>query len=91
MIQQELSETKDAKKSVFSDDNMPLSLAKISISSEIALKNLGTQIRWDYVFYIEYGGPLIIFPLLFLLGHREDYNEIQYLALFMAIIHYAKR
>lgn len=66
---------KDGKKSVFSDDSMPLNIAKIAASgSEISLKNLGTQIKWQSVFYIEYGGPLIIFPLLFLLGHREDYN-----------------
>lgn len=91
VIQQELSETMDGKKSVYSDDLMPLKLAKVANSTELALKNLGPQIRWNSVFYIEYAGPLIIFPLLFLLGHKEDYNEIQYLALAMAIIHYVKR
>lgn len=91
MIQQELSETRDGKKVVFSDDAMPLSVAKITSETEIAFKNLGTQIRWDYVFYIEYGGPLLIFPLLYLLGHKDDYNEIQTIALVMAIIHYVKR
>jgi very-long-chain enoyl-CoA reductase len=53
---------------------MPLSVAKITNDTELNLKNLGTQIRWDYVFYIEYAGPLLVFPLLFLLGKREDYN-----------------
>lgn len=91
VIQQELSETRDGKKVVFSDDAMPLSVAKITSETEIAFKNLGTQIRWDYVFYIEYGGPLLIFPLLYLLGHKDDYNEIQTIALVMAIIHYVKR
>ena len=70
---------------------MPLNVAKVTNTTELALKNLGTQIKWNYVFYIEYAGPLIIFPLLFLLGHKADYNEIQYLALVMAIIHYVKR
>lgn len=70
---------------------MPLRIAKISDSTEIAFKNLGPQIRWDYVFYIEYAGPLIIFPLLYLLGHKDQYNEIQVIALAMAIIHYVKR
>lgn len=91
VIQQELSETRDGKKVVFSDDAMPLSVAKITSETEIAFKNLGTQIRWDFVFYIEYGGPLLIFPLLYLLGHKDDYNEIQTIALVMAIIHYVKR
>ena len=81
----------DGKKSVYSDDLMPLNVAKVTNTTELALKNLGTQIKWNYVFYIEYAGPLIIFPLLFLLGHKADYNEIQYLALVMAIIHYVKR
>lgn len=70
---------------------MPLTLAKINNNTDTTLKNLGAQIRWNYVFYIEYAGPLFIFPLLFLLGHREDYNKIQYIALAMAIIHYVKR
>jgi very-long-chain enoyl-CoA reductase len=70
---------------------MPLNIANVTNETQINVKNLGPQIKWDYVFYIEYGGPLIIFPLLFLLGKREQYNEIQYLALFMAIIHYVKR
>jgi|JI61114BRNA_FD_contig_31_7456461_length_365_multi_2_in_0_out_0_1 very-long-chain enoyl-CoA reductase len=70
---------------------MPLNIAKVTNETQINIKNLGPQIKWDYVFYIEYGGPLIIFPLFFLLGKREQYNEIQYLALFMTIIHYVKR
>lgn len=91
VIQQQLSETVNGKKSVYSDDSMPLKIAKINSDTQVHLKNLGPQIRWDYVFYIEYGGPLIIFPLLYLLGHRSDYNEIQLLALFMGLIHFAKR
>ena len=52
---------------------------------------MGLQIRWDYVFYIEYGGPLIIFPLLYLIGSQENYTMVQHIALIMAIIHYLKR
>jgi very-long-chain enoyl-CoA reductase len=70
---------------------MPLHLAKITNQTDIALKNLGPQIRWSYLFYIEYAGPLLIFPLLFLLGDRQHYNEIQYIALIMGIIHFLKR
>lgn len=81
----------DGKKSVYGDDSMPLSVAKITNDTDLSLKNLGSQVKWHYVFYLEYAGPLIIFPLLFLLGHKEQYNEIQYIALAMAIIHYVKR
>lgn len=58
------------KKSIFNDDQMPLSVAKINNESKLSVKNLGKQIKWDYVFFVEYGGPLIIFPLLYLLGAR---------------------
>jgi len=53
---------------------MPLSVAQITNTSDLTLKNLGKQIKWTSVFYIEYGGPLIILPLLYLLGNREEYN-----------------
>lgn len=49
---------------------MPLKNAKVPEGGELTLKNLGKQIRWDYVFYIEYLGPLFIFPLFYLLGHK---------------------
>ena len=62
------------KKSVYSDDQMPLKVAQINENTPLVVKNLGAQIRWDYVFYIEYAGPLIIFPLLYLLGNKEEYN-----------------
>ena len=70
---------------------MPLSIANVASSNNLAVKNLGKQIKWDYVFFVEYGGPLFIFPILYLLGFREHYNEIQHVALMMAVLHYAKR
>lgn len=70
---------------------MPLQLAGISPATELSVKNLGPQIKWNYVFYIEYAGPILIFPLLYLLGKRDQYNEIQCLALIMTILHYLKR
>lgn len=70
-VQQELSVPLDEKrKSTFNDDQMPLSVAKINNESKLSVKNLGKQIKWDYVFFVEYGGPLLIFPLLYLLGAR---------------------
>ena len=70
---------------------MPLKVAQITENTVLNLKNLGPQIKWNSVFYIEYAGPLIILPLFFLLGKREEYNEIQVIALVMGIIHYVKR
>lgn len=70
---------------------MPLDVADIANANELAVKNLGKQIKWDYVFFVEYGGPMFIFPILYLLGFKEQYNEIQHIALIMAVLHYAKR
>lgn len=58
---------------------------------QLQVKNLGKQIQWDYVFFVEYGGPLVIFPLLFLMGDRERYGHVQIVALVMAVLHYLKR
>lgn len=70
VIQQELSQTVEGKKSAYGDDSMPLRIAKIGNETDLNLKNLGPQMKWHYVFYVEYAGPLIIFPLLFLLGYK---------------------
>ena len=69
-MQQEISTKVEGEKKVFSDDAMPLRVANITPATELNVKNLGPQIRWNYVFYIEYAGPLIIFPLLYLLGKK---------------------
>ena len=68
---------------------MPLKVAKLP--SELSMKNLGKQIRWEMVFYIEYLGPIIILPLFYILGKRESYTEIQNAALVMGVLHYLKR
>ena len=70
---------------------MPLKLSGLASGAELNVKNLGPQIKWNYVFYIEYAGPIIIFPIFYLLGNKEQYNEIQLIALVMAILHYLKR
>lgn len=69
-MQQELSSTINGLKHVYSDDNMPLNLTNMTSDTIINLKNLGPQIKWEYVFYLEYAGPLIIFPILYLLGDQ---------------------
>ena len=55
------------------------------------LKNLGPQVSWRTVFLTEYGGPLIIFPLLYILGNHKSYDFLQKVLFWMVIIHFAKR
>ena len=35
---------------------------------EITLKKLGAQIPYNWLFLVEYGGPIIIYPLIYYLG-----------------------
>ena len=55
------------------------------------MKNIGKQVKWDYVFYIDYLGPIIIIPAFYFLGKREAYSLIQPMAAIMGVSHYVKR
>lgn len=75
---------------MLTDNEMPLKYAKLP-TNNLNLKNLGKQIRWEMVFYIEYLGPIIILPLFYLLGRREAYTQIQTVGLILGVLHYIKR
>lgn len=89
-FQQELSYKVGEAKTVLSDNQIPLKFAKLP-TTELTMKNLGKQIRWEQVFYIEYFGPILILPLFYLLGKREAYTEVQLVALVLGVLHYVKR
>lgn len=68
-----------------------MSLAGIE-GKELNVKNLGKQISWRNVFFVEYAGPLLIFPILYLIGKRSHtYNSTQMIALDLAVLHFLKR
>ena len=90
VIQQELSYQNGESKIVLSDNEKSLKYIKFT-GNLLSLKNLGSQIKWKNVFYIEYLGPIIIFPLFYKFGKRELYTPIQTTALAMAVLHYLKR
>jgi very-long-chain enoyl-CoA reductase len=69
---------------------MPLKIAKLP-TNILAVKNLGKQIRWEMVFYIEYLGPILILPLFYLLGKKESYTNVQTVGLVLGVLHYLKR
>jgi len=59
-------------------------------------KDLGPQIGWDTVFYIEYAGPIVMTLALlmfrkFIYGKDPELTLNQKLGVFMVIVHYAKR
>lgn len=90
VIQQELSYKDGEVKHVLSDNEMPINIAKIT-DKKLVVKNLGKQIRWEMVFYIEYLGPILILPLFYFFGKKEAYTDVQTTALVLGILHYVKR
>lgn len=89
-LQQELSYKDGESKIVLTDNDKNLKFMKIP-DNVLSLKNLGRQIRWEHVFYIEYLGPIIILPLFYVLGKKELYTPVQTVALIMGLLHYLKR
>ena len=90
--QQLLSYTKvDRSKIILDDEDLPIKFLQLEEGSEISVKNIGKQIRWDYVFYLEYLGPIIIIPVFYFLGKRDKYTLIQPVAATMGVAHYIKR
>ncbi|KAH3910200.1 hypothetical protein HBI56_078660 [Parastagonospora nodorum] len=65
--------------------------------SAIDVKDLGPQISWQTVFIVEYLGPLLIHPLMYLARpilyntHGAPASSLQRLTLLMCVIHFAKR
>lgn len=90
MIQQELSYKDGDKKVVLTDNEKNLKFISVPEGC-LNMKNLGKQIRWEHVFYIEYLGPIIILPLFYILGKKDQYTDIQVVALVLGILHYLKR
>lgn len=86
-----LSLKQDNRKVTLGEDNMKVSEFSIRANDVVYVKNLGRQIRWDLVFYIEYLGPIIIVPAFYLLGKRQSYTWVQPVAAGMAIAHFLKR
>lgn len=62
----------------------------------VVFKDLGPQISWRLVFVIEYFGPLISFPVIFLLrnliwGVERDLSDLQKVAFGLFVLHFIKR
>ncbi|KAJ2577220.1 3-oxo-5a-steroid 4- dehydrogenase [Coemansia sp. RSA 1807] len=73
-------------------------LAKFDVSDgdTVYLKDLGPQIGWQTVFYIEYAGPIIIHYLIYnfsglFYSQVVEHSEVQRRAYFMIMAHFIKR
>ena len=93
LIQQRLEIVGSSEKKVVLDNTKNLShYSGHSVNNVInlKLKNLGFQINYRTFFYIEYAGPLVTFPLAYLLfaGRNDHFHQLITL---LVIVHFAKR
>lgn len=65
--------------------------------STIYVKDLGTQIGWQTVFIVEYLGPIIIHPLIYVLrpfiypSATKTASQLQTISLWLVVLHFVKR
>ena len=78
-------------KKILDDQKVKLCDLGVKYDTEIQVKDLGKQIKWEYVFYIEYLGPIIIIPTMYFLGYKGLYTWVQPFAAIMGVTHYVKR
>jgi len=78
------------------DEKLSTYIGKDDQSVTLYFKDLGPQIGWSTVFYVEYGGPIVIVLTLlflrpFIYGSDPALTLNQKLGVFMALLHYVKR
>jgi very-long-chain enoyl-CoA reductase len=97
--------TKGSDGSLLSTDSTSIEQTGLRDRSTIAVKDLGPQIAWRTVFIIEYLGPMLIHPAVYLLRNyiysapsswfktssMPPPSFIQTLSLALVLIHFAKR
>lgn len=62
----------------------------------IYVKDLGPQIQWRTVFFIEYLGPILIHPIFYfaqstIYGTTFEHSRVQQLAFIFTVLHFLKR
>lgn len=85
---------KDSKSPL--NDEVKLVDAGVADGGELLVKDLGHQISWKTVFLVEYGGPLVIHPLVYYFpevfwGGPVYHSMLQRFVYGMVMVHFAKR
>lgn len=93
---------KKKKRDIVLENDSPVSTYSESSSSSsssslvVYVKDLGPQISWRTVFYIEYLGPILIHPIFYfaqkaIYGSTFEHSRTQQLAFILTLLHFAKR
>ncbi|KAL8969169.1 MAG: hypothetical protein Q9197_004488, partial [Variospora fuerteventurae] len=71
--------------------SLPISETGLRDGSTIYVKDLGPQISWRLVYILEYLGPLLIHPLLYVLLPSPSPSFLQTLSCALITLHFLKR
>ncbi|KAH7928117.1 hypothetical protein BV22DRAFT_1059711 [Leucogyrophana mollusca] len=85
---------KDSKSAIA--DETTLADAGVANGGDLSVKDLGPQISWRTVFLVEYGGPLVIHPLMYhfpkvVYGGHVQHSMLQSYVYAFVMLHFAKR
>jgi very-long-chain enoyl-CoA reductase len=90
--------TKGSDNTVVPPSGSTISATGLRNKSTIAVKDLGPQLAWTTVFVIEYLGPILIHPLIYLLrpwlysGTKgTSPSDLQKLSMALVLLHFVKR
>ncbi|GAA5825231.1 hypothetical protein JCM11251_006154 [Rhodosporidiobolus azoricus] len=85
-------------KKVLDDEDKKVSEYGVGEGETLEIKDLGPQVGWRTVFFIEYFGPLFIHPFFYstslqklIYGRTFEHSKMQDVALLLILGHYAKR
>jgi len=74
------------------DDNLrSVNSYGIVANSAITVKDIGSQVLWKTVFYVEYLGPILVAGICYLLGKSDNYTYTQKVGFALFLVHYIKR
>lgn len=71
--------------------SLPISDTGLRDGSTIYVKDLGPQISWRLVYFLEYIGPLLIHPLLYAILPASPPSTLQSLSCAFITLHFLKR
>lgn len=68
-----------------------LSAFGVQQDSILDLKDIGPQVNWQTVFYVEYAGPIVFYVLLYFFYYTQPKSQYQFVTFLCLMLHFIKR